>query len=430
MEWGGRPVLCQSYWTGTGCANDSRRMHSLATRPHFTAVRFPARSILRVICVFAVILGSPVGQAVALGVAIETTPSGELFPAIELSQRSAHADPAQGTGLLRVRVAADAAPRDVRITLNTEGLLAPTVIEARIERELVLRPRLDWDVDALHGWREPRRQTLRVQVEAAGIEPVVRNVELSVHPLDEALYFVREGDVRVDLGWAFAAWVDPYHPVIDDVLALAGIDAGAQATPATDRATRLRQVGAIWTALEKRGLRYADEGAGITQGPNIYSQRVRLLSTTWQERVANCLDGSVLIASALERLGINSLIVLVPGHAFVGFRPDNGNREAEFLETTLLGQRARFAMRESEPDIERRAAAGFDAARAAAGAIFKRAASLLDGQHGPNYAIIDISTARTYGIMPLAVGRGDSTREVPVTSRSPVESRTQHSPLP
>ncbi|GEM_PF-719528 len=423
-------------WTEPGCANDSRAMHPLATRkpPALRGTRrfrpnFGLRICAAIFAAFTPMLAS------ALSIDVETTPSGDVFPALELSQSAT--DPATserlGSGLLRVRVEGVRMPRSIRLTISTPGLVVPTVVDARLDRDTVLRPRLDWDVENLRSLVAPRTQILRVTLSADGMKTLTRELAIRVHPLDEALYFVHEGGARIDLGWAFAAWVDPQHPVVDELLAMAGIEAPAQHLPAPVRSERLRQVRALWTALEQRGLRYADEGAGISQGPVIYSQRVRLLSTTWNERVANCLDGSVLIASALERLGIGSFLVLVPGHAFVGFYTDEGRREAEFLETTLLGFRKpmqRSAQVESDEQIRQRALAGFEAARRAGKTRYRSVVPRLDGQHRPDYALVDISTARAYGIMPLAVGRGDIRAGAPLITSAPVSRRRSHSHSP
>lgn len=331
---------------------------------------------------------------------VEVTPAGELFPALELSQAPSDAAADAGNGLLRVHLDGTGRTGRARVTVATQGLVAPTVLEVTLDGDQVLRPRLDWDIDALRALTSARRQDLEVTIERDGQPALVRRIAVRVHPLDEALYFVRDGDARIDLGFAFAAWVDPHAPVVDELIALAGMANGR------DHVDGIAAARAIWIALERRGLRYADEGAGISQGPVIYSQRVRLLADTWNERVANCLDGSVLIASALERLGIRSMLVLVPGHAFVGFEADGDSRHVEFLETTLLGRSSHAG--DSARTIESRARNGFAAALAAGQASYRRAASRLDGRHRPNYAIIDISTARSYGIMPLAVGRSGS----------------------
>ena len=341
---------------------------------------------------------------------VEVTPAGELFPALELSQIPADDAADAGNGLLRVHLAGAAPASRARVTVATPGLVAPTVLDVTLAGEQVLRPRLDWDIDALRALAAARTQDLEVTIERDGQPTLVRRVPVRVHPLDEALYFVRDGDARIDLGFAFAAWVDPHAAVVDELIALAGIAEGRE------RVDGVAAARAIWVALERRGLRYADEGAGISQGPVIYSQRVRLLADTWNERVANCLDGSVLIASALERLGIRSMLVLVPGHAFIGFESGGDSRHVEFLETTLLGRGARVG--EPASAVESRARDGFAAALAAGQASYRRAASRLDGRHRPNYAIIDISTARSYGIMPLAVGRSsdDGADSVPPTA--------------
>ena len=370
------------------------------------------RLCLVVVCWFASV------PALAVTLDLETTPVGDVFPALELSQSVDRTrKPDEGSGLLRVHIGDVHMPHDIRLTLSTQGLRQPTVMNMRISADTLLRPRLDWNATVLLGLKQAREQIVLVRLEGRGMKTVERQFKLRVHPLDEALYFVREGDARIDLGWAFAAWVDPADPVIDDLLALANIDPGKVNAHALDRDGRLGLVRSLWVALEQRGLRYADEGAGVSQGPVIYSQRVRLLSSTWNERVANCLDGSVLIASALERLGIGSLLVLVPGHAFVGFYTDNDRHEAEFLETTLLGfSKAPSGGEESAARVRQRAMLGFIAARRAGRERYQLALPKLDGRHRPDYALIDISTARSYGIMPLAVGRAGNRVGAPVAS--------------
>jgi hypothetical protein len=410
-------------------------MYAIATMNSMLVQRRPR---LRVTLLTCFLLGGSMllpAVAAALSLGVETTPAGDLFPALDLSQsRAADASEAYaGNGLLRLRVTHSGRSRNVRLSVSTPGLLAPTVIEARIDGDAVLRPRLQWDIRALREIRDVRRQTLQVTLSAPGMSPIVRRIDVRLHPLDEALYFVREGASRIDLGWSFAAWVDPQDPVIDEMLELAGIDAAGEMHAPSGRAGRVERARAIWLGLERHGLRYADDSAGISQGPVIYSQRVRLLSSTWDERVANCLDGSVLIASALERLGVGSFLVLVPGHAFVGFYTDDARHEAEFLETTLLGfaGRGHSALPASdERAVRQRALAGFEAARRAGRDRYRKIAPRLDGRHRPDYALIDISKARAYGIMPLAVGRGDRAASAPVAFSTPLRPQRPASHIP
>lgn len=342
-------------------------------------------------------LATVAGDASARGFdwRVDVTPAGELFAALELSQSTQrrgdrHGD---GNGLVSVRLHGERLPRRLRLRVETEGLRAPAWLEMTRDpgdraTTLDLHPRLDWDPVELRALQGLRRQALRVTLEADGVVQV-RNVDLRLHPLDDAPYYVREGRERVDLGWIFAGYVDPFDPVVDEVLAMARVvDAGFDGdVRRRDAATDLRRAGAIWAALEQRGLRYDDTDPALGRGPVVWSQRVRLPQATWRDRRANCIDSSVLIAAALERIGLQPLIVLVPGHAFVGYR--NGDGSAEYLETTLLGVRAG-------------ADDSFERARAAGRARWRKAAAKLDGRHAPDHALVDIRKARQIGIRPLS----------------------------
>jgi len=323
---------------------------------------------------------------------IDVTPAGELFPALQLSQspRPRAGGFGDGDGLVSVSVRGDDLPRHLRLRIDTPGLRRPAVLEADVEagtHRVDLHPRLEWDTTWLRALDGTREQALRLGLEADGVTRTHR-VDVRVHALDDAPYYVREGRDRVDLGWAFAGYVDPHDAVVDEILADArASDAGF------DRGSDLHRVGAVWAALERRGLRYDAGDPALSRGPVVWSQRVRLPAAVWRDRRANCIDSSVLIAAVLERLGMRALIVLVPGHAFVGYR--DGER-AEYFETTLLGAAGGRA--------DSAAANHFAAARAAGHARWRRVAARLDGRHGPDYALIDIGTARAYGIIPLGAG--------------------------
>jgi hypothetical protein len=393
-------------WTDAGARNDSRPMPPVATLR-------PVRRIGRT-TVSAFLLGLAIAArcgAAPLAWSIEITPDGELFPSLDLSQQPAAAStPGGGNGLVLVRVHGDGTPRHLVLRVETPGLRAPAVAEADLGAHdtLELRPRLDWDIGRLRAMRSAERQPLRASLEASALPAEVREIGVRVHPLDDALYYVREGNDRIDLGWVFAAYVDPGDPAVDEIVAAArALDPDFDG-PVDDADARVQKAAAIWAALVDHGLRYAAGDPALSRGPSIYSQRVRLLGDVWRERRANCLDGSVLIASVLERIGIPAFIVLVPGHAFVGFRanPGDGPRSdpgrAEFLETTLLGGDASSRARAD-------ASASFAAARTAGRARWRKAALRFARRHGPDYTLIDIGTARSYGIIPLGA-HGDGRR--------------------
>jgi hypothetical protein len=360
---------------------------------------------------------------------VRITPYDQLYPALELSQArrdgAAPAGPAafaagDGSGLIAVRLRARHTGETVSLSVEAPGLDTPARVDATLSRaghEYVLRPPLAWNPRRLLAIDAPRDVTLSFRLRRDGVDAGTRALAVSLRPLSEALYFVRDGADSVDLSWIFAAYVDERDGVVDEVLAAAlqsGIvdeftgyaDASADAV--------YRQVWAVWRALAAHGIRYSAADPGVARGPHVFSQRVRLLEQTWNDRSANCIDGSVLIASVLQRIGLHSFLVLVPGHAFVGFRTDAAGRHAAFLETTLLGAappplRAlpAFAGDFAADEARRLDLPGFAAALASGQRRYARAASRFDRAHRPDYALIDIPQARAFGIRPIEAARAE-----------------------
>lgn len=75
-----------------------------------------------------------------------------------------------------------------------------------------------------------------------------------------------------------------------------------------------KQMAAIYEAIAAMQLVYCSVPAGFEQN----GQRIRLCDTIFEHKLANCLDLSLLYAACLEAIGLNPLIVIIKGHAFVG----------------------------------------------------------------------------------------------------------------
>jgi hypothetical protein len=362
---------------------------------------------------------------------VRVTPYGRVFPSLERSQARRGALPelrdrviGNGSGL--IGVALTARHDDETIDLVIDG---PELGSQRFHARLPhgggvyeLQPPLDWDVDRLRDLRAPRATWLRFMLQRDGVDSGTQQVTIDLRPLDEALYFVREGQDSVDLSFIFAAYVDEHDPVVDRVLDLAqgsGIVSRFTGYADADPDAVYRQAWAVWHALAARAIRYSRVDPAIERGPNVFSQRVRLLADTYNDRSANCIDGSVLIASLLQRIGLRSFLVLVPGHAFVGFYTDADGHGAAYLETTLLGAPTaslrrvpRFAADRTRGAEAAASLASFVAALAAGHAHWTKVAPRLDGRHRPDYAVIDIAVARALGIRPIGIDAGGSARGI------------------
>lgn len=383
-------------------------------RPFFPALALPA---------LVVLAASLPWQAAAQDSdwSVRVTPFDDVFPALELSQARRHVAAAatdhvlgDGTGLIAVRVRAQRAGEHVTLRISAPGLDAPATYSAILAQDgadYELHPPLDWDVPRLLTLATPLAAQLQFELTRDDAPTLARSVPVSLRPLEEALYYVRDGADSVDLSWIFAAYVDERGATVDRILE-AAIDSGIvdkfDGYASADSERVQRQVWAIWQALTAHGIRYSGADPAIGRGPRVFSQRVRFIDETWADRSANCIDGSLLIASVLQRIGIRSFLVLVPGHAFVGFYMDADAQRAAYLETTLLGASvnlpAALPAFASGTVTARASLASFTAALAAGRAHHARVARKLDGKHRPDYAVIDISAARAFGIRPIAAG--------------------------
>lgn len=118
-----------------------------------------------------------------------------------------------------------------------------------------------------------------------------------------------------------AAFVLPNDPAIArilrnaaDILQQAGQVASLEGYQG-DKTRVWAQAQAIWCAICGLNITYINPPASFVE----HGQRIRLPSQVYEERLATCLDTTVLFAACLEAIGLRPLIVLTKEHAFAGF---------------------------------------------------------------------------------------------------------------
>ena len=112
------------------------------------------------------------------------------------------------------------------------------------------------------------------------------------------------------------------------------------------------------------------------------SQRIRLPAEVLDQSSGNCIELTLLYASAAEALGLQPSIVFIPGHAFVAVRVDDSSDSYYFIETTMIGH-ATFSDAVSEGLSEWNDAA--DSVNAG----------------DPQYGWVDVAAQRANGILPI-----------------------------
>ncbi|MGM9804270.1 MAG: DUF4011 domain-containing protein [Muribaculaceae bacterium] len=118
-----------------------------------------------------------------------------------------------------------------------------------------------------------------------------------------------------------ASFCTPNHPAVEQIITkaapilkeLSGLSqfSGYQSD---DVNVVLYQVAALYAALQAEGIVYRPLPPSYEQT----GQRVALPCNVLSSKIGNCIELTMLLASALEAVGINSVVVLQSGHAFLG----------------------------------------------------------------------------------------------------------------
>jgi Skp family chaperone for outer membrane proteins len=231
----------------------------------------------------------------------------------------------------------------------------------------------------------PATLALKVKKEDKVIFEETRNIK--IRAADDMIWSLHSPS---DTVYLIAAWVTPKDPVVEQILTIAKEKKRGRSLSGYLQPDVTEQVRAIFNAVRDIGVSYVN--STMSFGQVGFTQRVRLPKESINQRAANCIDGAVLLASLFENVGLEPLIILVPGHAFVGVRLAAGAKETLFIETTLLGREVSESILTGETT--------FNAAVRIANEEYMKAANEAPYKSDALY-IIDVKKAREMGIYPL-----------------------------
>ncbi|MFQ3459892.1 DUF4011 domain-containing protein, partial [Bradyrhizobium sp. UFLA01-814] len=173
---------------------------------------------------------------------------------------------------------------------------------------------LKLDPAFLVGINASRRAQLRIRVEAAGETLVENAIELNLLPPSHW------GGVNA-APELLAAFVRPTDPSVDVILreasgklAAAGRDDAMDGYRKKTKARAWEIADALWAALVSHSIAYVLPPKSFERS----GQQIRGPSEILARKVGTCLDLTLLYASCLEQAGLNPVLVLTEGHAFVG----------------------------------------------------------------------------------------------------------------
>ncbi len=275
-------------------------------------------------------------------------------------------------------------------------------------------PLIDYNYDELITNHQPMPETITFRLKMNGQLIGEKKKVIQVRSIGDCLFGVK--GIPIDFSFMFASYVNENHPQIDQILKWAldtGIVKNFGGYQGSSDQVR-REIAAIWAALQERGFRYTSITTSSAYSDTVYSQNVRFVGESLANSQANCVDGSVLFASIFRKIGLETFLILVPGHCFVGVWTDKEHYSC--IETTLLGNMDRKNYLNDKDALSRLLGGltgvstknqaslwAYNQAESVGAVEFKKAHSFLfqNPKTDPRYQVIDIQSARKMGVMPI-----------------------------
>jgi hypothetical protein len=240
----------------------------------------------------------------------------------------------------------------------------------------------------------------------------------------------RRNNECIDHTWLFAAYVNEDDPLIDSILQEAlqigtvekigfgsSFSFGGYQDIDGDGDTSFEvdlQVLAVWSVFQRHNIKYSNITTTSTGNPYLATQYVRTLRESFGNTQANCVDGTVLFASVLRKLGIEPFLIIISGHMFLGYETDKEGNYFEVLETTMLGNEditkytkddslfGKFKLWSGIGKTQSTTSRdSFLAASAAAEARWEEVKDKIFDDTEDDYQIIPIAALRAAGVMPI-----------------------------
>ena len=320
------------------------------------------------------------------------------------------------TGIVGVVVISPEDEMPITVEIEATGVLEKSRWTGTVpfaDTEYTVFPPLRWNYKSLVANKQAVPLAITYRVTMGDEEPEEKTVTVTLRSINDCPFVIVYGDDDItDVSYMFAAYVNEQHPFVDKVLREAlsrGIVDSFTGYQSNDPKTVLRQVYAIWDALSQRDVRYSDITASAAENQVVASQHVRLIDESIDNAQANCVDGSVLLASILRKINIEPALVLVPGHCYLSFALDAKRERWIGLETTLIGNSKIKVPADPEADKiidpkyrKEPSWNTFRAAIATGSADLEENRDHFDEPKDAMYRLIFISQSRQMGILPIA----------------------------
>ena len=317
--------------------------------------------------------------------------------------------------MVGIRLISPREKSNIRILLSSPEMFADSSFEIVLPqagKEYAVFPKILWNFDKLRGSKQLKPVHISCELTINGETLPRFTSTIKLRTINDCLFYFEDEFGSHYPWWMYAAYVNENHPEVDQILKEAlesKIVPQFDGYQSEDPAEVYNQVFAIWNVLFKRGIKYSSVEGPVLKTGGGQSQHVRFLDESLKLTQANCVDGCVLLASILRRVGIDAFLVMLPDHMFLGIYLDKEHMTKRFIETTELGS---SSDNESETDLELERLLGDVPVKNASWQSFVRGVRTGREKFGENreslendsqdYFIIDIDRAREKGIIPIS----------------------------
>lgn len=285
-------------------------------------------------------------------------------------------------GIIGVSIKSPAANTPVKVEISSTKLIKKSVFEGVMPKAGAtydIFPQLKYDYDKLFEVRQTFPEDVTAVVTVNGVPQGEKTMTMTVMSLNDCVFALYDRDETVDICWMYAAYVNENHPLVEKILkealekdtdSFSGYQGNAEEVK--------EEIEAIWNAVQARGVKYSDVSVPSADSDFLSSQHVRLLGDSLAGKQANCVDGTVLLASILKKIGLNTYLMATDDHMYLGVDLTEDGKKRIYIETTLL----------DDTSLDEAIKSGTEQ--------YNNDKKKKDG-----LIIVDVDAARDMGIMPL-----------------------------
>lgn len=280
-------------------------------------------------------------QQVAFSASYNETFDGVIYPSMVLALANYTGD--QAPSLFQVSVVAPDNNALLRVVVDSSKLNYVTILQEILPKKgetytFDLLPK--WKYERLYNMTQQGAIDLTFTCFINDEEVDLKNLRLNYRTVNECLLSLRDAAGKnIDYRWLFTAYVNEDHPFIDSILntmlqqgcvsTFSGYQKGEKDVT--------NQMFAIWNYALQRGITYSSITCTSNPSRRSNAQHIRFFDEVYLNRQANCIDACVFFASILRKIGIQTVILVEPCHAYLGYYTDKKKQHLSLLETTITG---------------------------------------------------------------------------------------------